>query len=233
MSTAVLYQAVLPPHRGSPLTPVETFASPDRTFGVSADRVKILAGRMFNPRAAGQAMIDQRLAGPEHLRPGGTLHLLLIPNNPRTGTPAPKRASPFTFRVSAIVAFDSQIVPATAANSEPTALLSTPFAGTAAAASANYGIHGGVRLRPGASMARFLSAPSTLAKRNPATGGRVVVVSAADQIAATERAIRPEGFALALFAAWPGSLHLPLSRSCSAASSSSTRPGSRSSPSLA
>jgi hypothetical protein len=77
MSTAVLYQVVLPPHRGSPLIPVETFSSPDRAFGVSADRVKIAAGRMFNPRAAGQAMIDQRLADLEHLRPGSTLHLLL------------------------------------------------------------------------------------------------------------------------------------------------------------
>ncbi len=208
MSTAVLYQAVLPPRRGAPLTPVETFASPDRAFGVSADRVKIVAGRIFNPRAAGQAMIDQRLAGLEHLRPGGTLHLLLIPSNPRTGNPEPKRASPIAFRVSAVVVFDSQVVPGTAANSEPTALLSTPFAGTAVAASANYGIQGGVRLRPGASMAGFLSAASTLASRDPATGGRVIVLSTADQVAATQRAIRPEAVTLALFAGLAGLIAL-------------------------
>ena len=110
-STASVYNTALPARHGLPQTVVETFSSPGRALGVSADRVKILQGRMFNPSAAGQAMIDQQLAGLEHLRPGGTLHLLVIPDNPTTGNPEPRLAVPLAFRVSAVVAFDSQIVP--------------------------------------------------------------------------------------------------------------------------
>ena len=65
-------------------------------------------------------MIDQQLADREHLRPGGQLHLLLIPNNPRTGNPEPQLASQLTFRVSAVVTFDSQIVPGTGHRRRPT-----------------------------------------------------------------------------------------------------------------
>ena len=133
MSTMGLYQATLP-GRGSQLTPVETMSSPDGALGISADRVKVVAGHRFDPRAAGQAMVDQKLADLEHLRPGGQLHLLLIPSNPKTGNPQPQLAVQLTFRVSAVVTFDSQIVPQTGATGEPTALLSPPFTATATAA---------------------------------------------------------------------------------------------------
>ena len=116
MSTTGLYQTVLPTHRGQQLVPVETMSSPDRALGVAADRVKIVAGRLFSPRAAGRAMINQQLADAEHLRPGGLLHLLLIPNNPKTGNPEPPLASPVAFRVSAVVTFDTQIVPGVGTN---------------------------------------------------------------------------------------------------------------------
>jgi len=150
MSTVGLYQAALPARRGRPPVAVETMSSPDRTAGVSADRVKVLAGQIYRPRTAGQAMVNQKLAESEHLRPGGLLHLLLIPNNPKTGNPEPGRAFPLAFRVSAVVAFDTQIVPGAGSSSEPTALLSSPFTATAAARQATYGIQAGVRLRPGA-----------------------------------------------------------------------------------
>ena len=208
ISTTGLYQAVLPARRGQQLTPVGTLSSPDGRFGISADRVKILAGRPFNPRAAGQAMVNQRLAEQEDLRPGGVLRLLLIPSNPRTGAPEPRLASLRTFRVSAVVIFDTQVVPGVGMNAEPTALLSPPFTATAAAGRASYGIQAGVRLRPGASMGKFLAAAAALAKRYPATGGRVVFVSLANQIAATDRAIRPQAVALALFAGLAGLIGL-------------------------
>src|ERR1700733_10968778 len=89
MPSPPLPQVALPVRRGLPDAEVEPFASPDRAAGVSADRVKILEGRLFPPGAAGQAVIDPQLAAREHLRPGGTLHLLGIPNNPRTGAPEP------------------------------------------------------------------------------------------------------------------------------------------------
>lgn len=208
MSTVGLYQAALPVRPGQQPVAVETMSSPDRAAGVSADRVKVLAGQLYRPRAAGQAMVNQKLAESEHLRPGGLLHLLLIPDDPRTGNPDPGRALSVVFRVSAVVAFDSQIVPGVGAGSEPTALLSSPFTATAAARQASYGIQAGIRLRPGASMGRFLSAAAALAKRYPATGGRVDIVSLAGEAAATERAIRPEAVALALFAGLAGLIGL-------------------------
>jgi ABC-type antimicrobial peptide transport system permease subunit len=208
MSTMGLYQATLPGRGRQPLTPVETMSSPDRAFGISADRVKVVAGHRFGPRAAGQAMIDQKLADLEHLRPGGQLHLLLIPSSPTTGNAEPQLAFQLTFRVSAVVTFDSQIVPGTGATGEPTALLSPPFTATAAAASTSYGTSAGIRLRPGASMPAFLSAADALAKQYPATGGKVDVVSLSSQVAATERAIHPEAVALALFAGLAGVIAL-------------------------
>jgi hypothetical protein len=203
MSTTGLYQATLPGH-GSQLTPVETMSSPDRALGITADRVKVLAGHRFDPRAAGQAMIDQKLADLEHLRPGGQLHLLLIPNSPKTGTPDPQLAVQLTFRVSAVVTFDSQIVPGTGAAAEPTALLSPPFTATATAAHTSYGTAAGIRLRPGAGMAAFLSAATALARQYPAAGRKVDVISLSSQTAATERAIHPQAVALALFAGLAG-----------------------------
>ena len=140
----------------------------------------------------------------EHLRPGDWLHLLLVPNNPRTGDAEPQRAFRRAFRVSAVVTFDSQIVPGTGTTGEPTALLSSPFATTAAAGRTNYGYEAGIRLRPGASMASFLSAATALARQYPATGGKVDVISLSSQAAATERAIQPEAVALALFAGLAG-----------------------------
>jgi len=208
MSTTGLYQAALPVRRGQAPVPVETLSSPDRALGFSADRVKVLAGRLFSPRAAGQAMINQKLADAEHLRPGGTLRLLLIPNNPQTGTPEPQLASPRAFRVSAVVTFDTQVVPGVGTNAEPTALLSPPFTATAAARRGSYGVQAGIRLRPGASMGRFVAAATALAKRYPASGGKIDVISMSDGVAATQRAIRPQAAALALFAGLAGLIAL-------------------------
>jgi hypothetical protein len=207
MSTVGLYQATLP-GRGSRLTPVETMSSPDRALGITADRVKVLAGHQFGPRTADRAMIDQKLADLEHLRPGGELHLLLIPSSPKTGNPEPQLASQRTFRVSAIVRFDSQIVPGTGAAGEPAALLSPPFTATVLARHTTYGTAAGVRLRPGARMAVFLSAATALARQYPATGGKVDVISLSTQTAATERAIHPQAVALALFAGLAGVIAL-------------------------
>jgi len=199
MSTASVYQMVIPVPRGLPQTAINAFASPDGTLGVSGDRVKIMQGRMFGPGARGEVVIDPQLAGLEHLRPGGTLRLLGVPNNPGTGTPEIGRAVPLVFRVSAIAVFDTQIVPATTTNGAPTALFSPPFARSGPAAAFQFGQQFGVRLRPGASMAGFLRGAAGLTRRYPGTG-TLLPVSLADEVTATSRAIRPEAVALAAFA---------------------------------
>src|SRR5690348_7791392 len=66
VSAQILYQIALPARHGAPQL-VEAFSSPDGTMGVSADRVKILQGRMFTSRAPGQAVIDPQLASLVHL----------------------------------------------------------------------------------------------------------------------------------------------------------------------
>jgi ABC-type antimicrobial peptide transport system permease subunit len=207
ISTMVYYQIGLPVPHGAPEF-VEALSSPDGALGVSADRVKIVQGQMYGPRVPGQAVIDPQLAAQEHLRPGGTLHLLGIPDN-AAGEPELGRAIPLTFRVAAVGVFDTEIVPANTSSTEPMLLLSPPFNATRAAQSiANYGNEAGVRLRPGGSMTTFLRTASALAKRYPATGGQIVVISMSDEVAATERAIRPEAVALATFAGLAGLIGL-------------------------
>jgi ABC-type antimicrobial peptide transport system permease subunit len=202
MSTGALLSVAIQGHYRA-VAQTQVYASPDGRLGVSVDRVKVLAGRLFDPADPRAVMINQKIADEEHLRPGGILRLAGIPND-RSGNPDLQHAFPLTFRVSAIVVFNSQVVPAVTGDS-PTALLSPAFLRTAAArrmSGSEYGAF--VRLQPGASTTEFLAAASALAARYPATGGKITGISTADQVVATERAIRPHAVALALFAALAG-----------------------------
>ena len=196
--TETVYNIALPVRNGPPEL-LQVLSSPDGALGVSVDRVKILQGQIFGPRARGEVVIDPQLASLEHLRPGGTLHLLGIPSNPKTGNPEFSQAVPLAFRVAAIAVFDTQIVPTNTTLGQPIALLSPAFSATRAARSLVSNDGAGVRLRPGASMTAFLQDAETLAKRYPATM-KLIIQSPSDQVAATERAIRPEAVALAIFA---------------------------------
>jgi ABC-type antimicrobial peptide transport system permease subunit len=209
MSSAIQYNMAIPVPHGTPDTQVNVFASPDDSLGVSADRVKILQGRMFSARAVGEVVIDPLLAGREHLRPGSTLRLLGVPDNPSTGAPDLQLAFPLAFRVSAVAVFDDQVVPATATDGEPVALLSPPFTRTAAARSTFYMPQAGVRLRPGATVSAFADSARALATRYlGANAAYTVVVNLSGEVAATERAISPEAVALAIFAALAGLITL-------------------------
>jgi hypothetical protein len=199
VSVQGLFNFTLPARHGPPSALVETFSSPDGSMGRTGDRLKMLDGQLPDPARPDTAVIDQDLAARQHLRPGGTLHLLLIPNT-KDNIPDLARARPMSFRVTGIAVFDSQIVPATKVNAEPTVLLSPGFYRTAAARDSTYGSQAGVRLRPGVSVASFVHTAAALARRYTATGG-VFVVSLQDEAAATQRAIHPQAVALALFAA--------------------------------
>ena len=204
VSVATLCDVLLPGSHGPGSTVVENLSSPDNSYGTTGDRVRILAGRPFSPAAPRAVMIDQQLAVREHLRPGGTLRVFLVPGG---SNPVISRAREMSFRVSAIVVFDTQIVPATKANAAPMALFSPPFASTPLALSASYGTQAGVRLRPGASMPAFVHAATALARRYPAAQG-LGAVNLSDEVTTTERAIRPQAVALALFAAPAGLIAL-------------------------
>jgi MacB-like periplasmic core domain/FtsX-like permease family len=208
MWTSVLFSMALPLPGGVPDEQVDVVASPDGALGVAADRVRILQGRIFNAGAVREVMVDQQLARREHLRPGATLHLLGIPS--KNGNPDVPHAVPLAFRVSAIVAFDDQVVPATGVNGEPRALLSPAFWRTPAAKPFLSADDAGIRLEPGASMAAFLRSASALAKNYTATGGQIDSVNLADEQTATQRAISPQAVALALFAALAGVIALAI-----------------------
>lgn len=214
VSVQSYYATVLPgPHGRLSATQVTTMSSLDGSLGVTADRVKVLAGHLFNPADPHAVMIDQQLATMAHVRPGGTLHLLVIPMSPVTSNLEPQRAADLAFRVSAIVAFDDQIVPATTTAAEPRALVGTPFTRTPLARSASYGYPAAVRLRPGADRGAFVRAATATVTRilGPSLSngrGGADIIDLADEATATEQAIAPQAFALAAFAALAGLITL-------------------------
>ncbi|MGB6618672.1 MAG: FtsX-like permease family protein, partial [Trebonia sp.] len=211
LSTAVLYQVVLPTARHADNNQVTAMSSPDHGVGLATDKVKVLQGRPYDPDTPGQAMIDPQLAALEHVGPGGTLRLVGVPNDPKTGSPDFTKRVPMAFRVTAVVVFDNQIVPigggSGSGNIEPTALVSSfPVSGAAGAMS--YGNEAQIRLRPGATVDSLSRAATALAKRYPDTSSQILTISQAAQVAATQQAIRPEAIALAAFATLAGLIAL-------------------------
>ncbi len=205
----LLGMAVQPPH-GPPDTNINTTGSLDAATGLTVDRVRVLAGRLYDPADPRAVMIDQRMAGLAHVRPGGILHVLAIPGY-TSAHPHVRGEKRLALRVSAIVRFDDGIVPDNAGSAEPRALFSPAFVRQYVTGRYPWlaiSDYAGVRLRPGASLASFTRAARSLARQYPATKGTVDVVSLADAAAAVQRAIRPEVVALAAFAVLAGLIGL-------------------------
>ena len=208
VTLATEYNMALPvPGGAAPDTGVQVFASPDGSLGVTGDRVKVTAGRMFGSSVAGTAVIDQALASRLRLRPGDTLRLIGIRKD-SSGTANLKLAVPLAFRVTGIGLFDDQVVPATATTAQPRVLLSAPFAATDLAVAMTNLPEAAVRLRAGTSMTRFLDDASELRARYGIDSGDYTTVSRDDEAAATEQAIRPQALALVVFAALAGLIAL-------------------------
>jgi len=198
-------QMSLPGPGASPFSGMVAEASPSGGEGVAMNRVKVLAGRIFNPADPHAVMISPVLAGRAHLRPGGTLHLIGYPQ--QHGNPDIGHAVRLAFRVSAIVVTDDEIVPATHELAEPRVLMSPAFSRTRLAQSFNpAGGASYVVLRPGASAAAFTSQAIAQAARYRV--GAVQVVHLGTEYAAALRAIQPEAVALAIFAAIAGLIAL-------------------------
>ena len=62
VSTGGLFNFTLPVRHGPPVTPVETFSSPDDSMGRTGDRLKMLDGQLPDPTRPDAAVIDQDLA---------------------------------------------------------------------------------------------------------------------------------------------------------------------------
>jgi hypothetical protein len=198
-------QMSLPVPGASPFSGMVAEASPSGGEGVAINRVKVLAGRIFNPANPHAVMISPVLASRAHLRPGGTLHLIGYPQ--RHGNPDFGHAVRLAFRVSAIVVTDDEIVPATHELAEPRVLMSPAFSRTRLAQSFNpAGGASYVVLKPGAAAAAFNTQAVALAARYRV--GAVQIVHLASEYAAAQRAIQPEAVALAIFAAIAGLIAL-------------------------
>jgi hypothetical protein len=204
---AAFLQMSLPVPGASPFSGMVAEASPFGGEGVAINRVKIDAGRIFDAADPRAVMINQQLADRAHVRPGGTLHLIGYPQ--RNGNPDVAHAVRLAFRVSAIVTFADEIVPAAGEPGEPRVLLSPAFSRTPRAQSFNPAGGGAyVVLRPGADAVAFTGKAAALARRYRV--GSVQVVHLATAYAATQRAIRPEAAALAIFAALAGLIALAI-----------------------
>jgi ABC-type lipoprotein release transport system permease subunit len=204
---AAFLQMSLPVPGASPFSGMVAEASPFGGEGVAINRVKIDAGRIFDAADPRAVMINQQLADRAHVRPGGTLHLIGYPQ--RNGNPDVAHAVRLAFRVSAIVTFADEIVPAAGELGEPRVLLSPAFGRTPRAQSFNPAGGGAyVVLRPGADAVTFTGKAAALARRYRV--GSVQVVHLATAYAATQRAIQPEAAALAIFAALAGLIALAI-----------------------
>ncbi len=202
------YTLALPQPHGTPDFQVQAWSSPDGSYGQTVDRVRLTAGRMFADDTADEAVIDPQLAAMEHLRPGDTLRLLAVPPN-SNGDIDLSLAFPVDVRVTGIGVFDGQVVPVTAAESEPFVLLSPGFTRAGKDPSVFYLAQAAVRLRPGVSPAAFITAAKALELKYPqAQPAYSEFVNLADQVAATERAMRPEAAALGIFAGLAGLIAL-------------------------
>jgi hypothetical protein len=190
--------AAIPVKGAPPDAEIQAEVSPGDRYGVAMDRVKILEGHPFNIRDPRSAMVDSALAQREDLQPGGTLRLVGIPTDAQ-GNPDLVHVIPLSFRVAAIVVFDDQVVPANRFNSNPTVLISPAFLATKQAKEVAGADGAAFRLHPGGKSA-FVREAEALVPRFPAVGGQVFVADLAVQDAVTERDIRPEAIALALFA---------------------------------
>ena len=208
MWTGVVYEMSLPGAASAAAPQLDAVASPDGKLGFGTDRVRIVAGRPFDPANPDAVMVDEQLARLEHLRPGSTLRLNATPSTakacrqPRSAAPRPGKspasARSLTFTVSAIVTFDDLVVPGPGLNGAPRVLLTPAFWSSGQGRAFGPGDYAGVRLRTGTSVAAFTRAADRVARSHHA--GALSLIRKSGQIAATERAIRPQALTLLLFA---------------------------------
>lgn len=187
----------LPVLPGRKLVEAQVLAPADRRMAHEIERPKILDGRLPDPKTVHEVALDARAAQVLHARVGSTVTLAA------TFSTAPGQP------VQGLRIFHQKVVGLFLTRDDPVpinALAQLPVVYTTHAfydrLGAKYRSFDGayLRLRPGTSALRFDRQAEALTKRYPATGGDVFMANLSDQAAQVERAIRPEAFALGLFA---------------------------------
>ena len=200
-ATGITFNLALPVRGGTPDYEIQSWASPQNALNVAMSRVKVIEGRMPDPKDPWAVVVNTGLATSRHLHPGDTLRLLGIPTDAQ-GNPDVPHAWRLALRVAAVAIFDHQVVPANRANAQPMVLLTSAFIPGHADLAGAQGLF--VRLHLGADKSAFVRQANALAIQYPATGGSIYVADLNDQHLVTEQAIHPEAVALALFALFAG-----------------------------
>ncbi len=183
---------------------VQTYASEDGRAGYTVDSLKLLTGRMPRPGRPYEAAANRTLALRWHLRIGSTFKMFAVNTNASAAT-APqvvRHEKPLTFTITGIGVSYDEVVPVASNDGLPTLFL-TPAYYLAHHTPAETNFDGvAVQLRPGASHSAFDAA--TTAAWGAAGGQRALnalfVADLTQHYARVERAIKPDGLVLELFA---------------------------------
>ena len=181
-------------------------AALDQHLGFSVQGAKIVAGRMFDPNAVDEALIDPKAAAQLHLHVGSILPMALATSNDERN-PA---WAPVKVRIVGIGVTEDGVVPTTLLGNQPVLTVTPAFfraqpslraafdLKTRRQAAINYeGVF--LRLRPGTDIPAFEQKVADLATKYPLTFGTFIVNL--EQISErVQRAIVPLAVALYAFA---------------------------------
>jgi hypothetical protein len=182
---------------GLELANIQAVASPDRRYTTTAERPKIVKGRMYDPARVDEALADRNLARQYHLRVGSKLDVIAAPTTPKGPDLAHGRR--MTIRIVGLAVTRDNPVAVNALGSQATLLTTPAFLGQFDPSVYSYdGAY--IRLRPGTSRAAFLEQARALATRFPDTGSPLFVADEHQQAAKVDRAVRPQAIALGIFA---------------------------------
>lgn len=183
---------------------IQAVVSADGKLARTIERPKLVAGRMYRPDRADEAVADRNLANALHLKAGSRLHVFAAATTPEGG-PQLDQSFPIDLTIVGIAVTRENVVPVNALASLPT-LMGTPallrdverfYDGKPF----QYDSYDGafVRLKAGASKSEFTQQAEELAQQFPEAGAPLFVADQHAQAAKVQRAIRPQATALALF----------------------------------
>jgi ABC-type antimicrobial peptide transport system permease subunit len=185
------------------LASVDANASADGRYGSTINRPKLLAGRLPDPGNATEVLANREMARVVALSVGDRIPLLA----PLSFDAELAEIQPTTYTVVGIGLFTAEVVPGSLLNAQPRLLLTPAYLEAHRGTELNYdGI--AVRLHPGADRDQFRRELQRLGEQYASEVGEVFIGDEATFQAKTERAIRPQAVALAVFALLTGAASL-------------------------
>jgi hypothetical protein len=181
---------------------VQSFASEDGQAGYTVSGLKLVSGRMPDPRRPLEAAANVTLAHRRGLRVGSHFTMYLLPpsaqNTPTPPNPADLR--PLTFTITGIGVSSDEVVPIAANDGLPSLFL-TPAFHRAFDRGSNINFDGMyLRLRSGSDRPAFVSTVDRLDRSLAPADGGIFVADLGVHATRVDRAIHPQVVALEIFA---------------------------------